>query len=79
MRVFAKRIPKQLPDHCDLCHDKIGRYEPWYTVVIDSHFSKDKEHSETVFCSGCYLAYCDFLVERQVLATHIREMKETRV
>ncbi len=62
---------------CDICHDKIKLYEPWYSVFIKKRLLGIK-HSElmkqnpTVLCRNCFQAYKNFLIEREVQENHKR-------
>ena len=77
--VFGKRLQQKLPQHCDLCHDPIGMYQPWYSILVNGHFVNDDVKDDlAILCPDCFHAYEDFLLEREVNATHVREMNETR-
>ena len=65
---------------CDICHDKIGLYQPYYTVRIRGWLcfpNKDKPNPTTL-CVTCYHAYENFLTEREVQENHKSNYKEMK-
>ena len=58
----------QLPNRCEICKDRIGLYQPYYTIAVHAHFIKNKAEKEgvTVFCPNCFNAYEQFLTGRQI-------------
>lgn len=75
-------IPKQqqLPSECSICRDKIGLYQPFYTISIHPHFVKGHRDfsKQSVFCPNCFQAYENFLIEREVQENHKRNYKEMK-
>lgn len=66
-----------LPKQCDICLDKIGLYQPYYTVQTKGHLTGDGWHKQIgVFCPRCFHAYKDFLTERKVTENHKRIMTD---
>lgn len=65
---------------CDICHDKIGLYQPWYSVQVKGHLAltNDLKINPTVLCPECYQAYKDFLVEQEVEANHKKNLENMR-
>ena len=70
----------QLPTECGICRDKIGLYQPYYTVHIHPHFVKtEKDFTKpTVLCPNCFHAYEDFLIEREVITNHAKNMQDIK-
>lgn len=64
---------------CDICHDKIGLYQPWYSIKVTGKLAiPDLKANPMCLCPGCFHAYQDFLVEREVLANHERNYKDIK-
>lgn len=61
-----------MPKECDICHDKIGLYQPWYTIKIKGCFirSEKVKKNPMSLCPNCFHAYENFLVEREVQENH---------
>lgn len=57
---------------CDICKDKIGLYQPWYSVQVKGHltFTKELKANPMSLCPDCFHAYKDFLIEREVQENH---------
>ena len=57
---------------CDICHDKIGLYQPWYTVRVRGWIGSTKslKANPTCLCPNCFNAYKNFLIEREVQECH---------
>lgn len=65
---------------CDICHDHIGLYTPWYSVYIRGRLcfpGKDRPNP-MVLCVNCYHAYEHFLIEREVQENHKQNMKDMK-
>ena len=55
-----------LPKICDICKDKIGLYQPFYTIQSESRFIwKGNEKERVILCPACFHAYKDFLTSRE--------------
>lgn len=63
---------KVLQKQCDICHDKIGLYQPWYSVRVRGRlaFTDKLKNNPTTLCANCYHAYENFLIEREVQENH---------
>ena len=61
-----------IPKECDICHDKLGLYQPWYSVQARGHLASTKtlKYNPTVLCPDCFQAYKNFLVEQEVQENH---------
>lgn len=71
------RVPL-LPKKCDLCQDPIGLYKPWYSILVDPHFTKVRsENDVSVLCPECFRAYENFITERKLKTLHAREIHES--
>lgn len=60
---------------CNICHDSIGLYTPWYTIQVRGHFATvgDNKLTDTmVLCSSCFHAYEHFLMERMTQQNHYK-------
>ena len=67
------------PKACDICHDKIGLYTPWYSVHIKGRLCIPQLKSNPMtLCSNCFQAYRHFLTEREVEENHRQNMKEMK-
>ena len=76
---MLKKLLKRpiLPKQCDLCHDPIGLYQPWYSIYIDPHFTKVNPKNEvSVLCPDCFRAYEVFLTQRELHCIHKREIMD---
>lgn len=57
---------KTLPKACDICRDRIGLYQAFYTVQSEGRFLRGKPKNETVvLCPRCFQSYKDFLNSRE--------------
>lgn len=59
---------KTLPKKCDVCSDKIGLYQPFYTVETEGRFTgrkNDLKKRIAVLCPGCFRSYEQFLQSRE--------------
>ena len=73
-----KQPKTQIPKQCDICHAPIGLYQPWYSVLINSHFARPRvKDSLSVLCPDCFSAYKHFLVEQEFRSIHKREINES--
>ena len=63
-----------IPKECDICHDKIGLYQPWYSIRVKGYLALTKElkSNPTCLCSNCFHAYKNFLIERETQENHKR-------
>ena len=61
-----------IPKECDICHDKIGLYQPWYTIRVKGNLAmSDKiKKNPMALCPNCFHAYENFLVERETQENH---------
>lgn len=65
---------------CDICHEPIGLYKPWYSVQVKGFLAstKDLKWNPTVLCPECYQAYKDFLVETEVEMNHKKNLSDMK-
>lgn len=64
---------------CDICHDKIGLYTPWYTVQVRGRLCSNGNRPNPMnLCTHCFHAYENFLTEREVQENHKRNMIEMK-
>ena len=62
---------KILQKECDICHDRIGLYQPWYSIKVTGKLAIPKMKANPMcLCPDCFHAYQDFLVEREVITNH---------
>ena len=71
---------KTLPNNCSICRDPIGLYRPYYTITVHPHFAKMTKDIglPSVFCPACFRAYENFLIEREVLTNHQKNMNDIK-
>ena len=57
---------------CDICHDAIGLYTPWYSIQVKGHFaSTDKTRANPMtLCVNCFHAYEHFLIKQETEQNH---------
>lgn len=60
------------PKECDICHDKIGLYQPWYSIRVRGRlaFADGLKSNPMCLCPNCFHAYKNFLIEREVQECH---------
>lgn len=65
---------------CDICHDKIGLYTPWYTIKVRKRIGTkiSVKHNPMIFCTNCFHAYEKFLIEQEVHENHKRNYEDVR-
>ena len=65
---------------CDICNDKIGLYQPFYTIKIKSWLCtpKNVKHNPMTLCPSCFNAYEKFLIEREVEANHAKNYSDIK-
>lgn len=57
---------KILPKQCDICKNRIGLYQPFYTLQSEGRCIGLKRPKETaVLCPTCFHCYKDFLNSRE--------------
>ena len=68
------------PKECDICHDPIGLYKPWYTVRVSPHLkiTTRLKNNPTVLCPDCFHAYEDFFIELEVQENHKKHYKDVK-
>ena len=62
------------PKQCDICHDKIGLYQPWYSIQVKGRltFVNGLKNNPMSLCVNCFHAYKNFLIEHEVQENHKR-------
>ena len=62
------------PKQCDICHDKISLYQPWYLIQVKGRlaFADGLKANPISLCANCFHAYKNFLIEREVQENHKR-------
>ena len=65
---------KLIPKACDICHDRIGLYQPWYSILVRGKLALPNKlkRNPIILCPNCFHAYEDFLIEREVQENHKR-------
>ena len=64
---------------CDICHDKIALYQPWYSVKVRGRLAIPKlKNNPTKLCSNCFHAYKNFLLELEVHENHKKNYNEMK-
>lgn len=68
------------PKQCDICHDKIGLYQPWYSVHVKGHLAITNElkANPMTLCPNCFHAYQDFLISQEVQENHKRNYQDIK-
>ncbi len=69
---------------CDICQDKIGLYQPWYSILVKGKLAiipqnpakAGLKHNPMTLCPNCFQAYKDFLLEREVQENHKRNYND---
>ena len=62
---------KIIPKECDICHDKIGLYQPWYSIKVKGRLAiPNLKTNPMCICPNCFHAYEYFLLEREALTNH---------
>lgn len=71
---------KALSKSCDICHDPIGLYKPWYTVKVSPHLkiSTRLKNNPMVLCPSCFHSYENALIEMEVQENHKRNYQDMR-
>lgn len=61
-----------IPKECDICKDKIGLYQPWYTIRVKGKLAipENIKKNPMNLCANCFHAYENFLIEREVQEEH---------
>ena len=65
---------------CDICHDNIGLYTPWYSVQVRGRFAStgNLKANPITLCTNCFHAYERFLIEREVQENHKRNYMDMK-
>lgn len=62
---------------CDICHDKIHLYQPWYSVKVKGRLAIPRLKTNPMhICVNCFHAYENFLTEREVQENHRKNWHE---
>lgn len=70
---------KSLSKQCDICSDKIGLYQPWYTIRVKGYLAfTDLKKNPMCLCPNCFHAYKDFLIERETEMVHQKHYEEIK-
>lgn len=68
-----------LPKQCDICQDKIGLYQPYYTVTTRGYHTGDGWRKQNgVYCPRCFYAYKDFLEGRKTGEIQRKNLDEVK-
>lgn len=84
MRKLKMPETKRIPDRCDICQDKIGLYEPWYSIIMQGHhcltpkLKQAGEKGYLALCPVCFQAYENFIIEHETQENHKRHMKDIK-
>lgn len=78
-----RTLDTTLPTKCDICHDKIPLYSPWYSVMIFGHFCDDPKLKSAnkdyqALCPSCFQAYEKFIIQQETHENHRRHMRDVR-
>jgi len=64
---------------CDICHDQIGLYTPWYSVSVKGRLCIPKlKNNPMCLCRNCFQAYEHFLIEQETHENHKRNYLEMK-
>ena len=67
------------PKVCDICHDPIALYRPWYSVKVSGKLAiPNLKANPMSLCPDCFHAYEDFLVKQEVEANHKKNLENMR-
>lgn len=70
---------KALTKSCDICHDAIGLYQPWYSIKVRGWLTIAKVNKNPMcLCPSCFHAYQDFLIEREVITNHHKNYEDVK-
>ena len=64
---------------CDICHDPIVLYQPWYSVQVKGRLAIPAlKANPMALCVNCFRAYQRFLTEHETEMNHRKHYEETR-